>query len=96
MKHAAFLLPLLAFHGTPVLAQIMPAPEGEPTMVAQREIQEAHGESLCPLVVDARRLRDGSIKAVCNNQEDFRIFTLQGTTVAMKCSAARAQGISGC
>jgi hypothetical protein len=41
-------------------------------------------------------LKDGSIRAVCSNGEAYRVFTVKGMTVAMKCSAAAKLGVSGC
>ena len=84
------ILPSLA------LAQFGRAPDGEPAEVAQQIIQDNFSADVCPLVVDARRLGDGSITATCNNDETFRIFSAQGNGIAMRCAAARQLGISGC
>lgn len=78
------------------LAQFSRAPDGEPTEVAQQIIQDNFSPDVCPLVVDARRLGDGSITATCNNDETFRIFSAEGNGIAMRCAAARELGISGC
>ena len=78
------------------LAQFSRAPDGEPADVAQQIIPDNFSPDVCPLVVDARRLGNGSITATCNNDETFRIFSAQGNGVAMRCAAARELGISGC
>jgi hypothetical protein len=93
------LLPLgvaVALMGPPAAAQIKtgPAPAGEPRTVAAAAIQDA--DHPCGRVVDASRLQGGSIKAVCSNRETYRVFVVQGMTVAMKCSAAAKLGVSGC
>jgi hypothetical protein len=76
------------------LAQLSPAPAGEPTMVAQKAIQDAGHQ--CSLIVAATRLGDGSIRAVCNDGEIYRVFNFQGQSLAMKCSALKSLGVSGC
>jgi hypothetical protein len=83
---------------TQVAAQTVgPAPEGEAAVVAQRIILDNFDPPDCPLVVAANRLGDGSIKAICNNNESFRIFSVQEVgPVALKCSVAPLLGISGC
>lgn len=77
---------------------VVPAPNGEPAVVAQQVIHYNFDKSMCPLVVDAKRYGDGTIAALCNNGERFRIFGISGypDPVAMKCSAAEAFGIPGC
>lgn len=77
-------------------AQFSRAPNGEPAEVAQQIIQDNFPSDACPLVVDARRLGDGTITATCNNDETFRVFSLDGNGVAMRCAAARQMGITGC
>lgn len=77
-------------------AQIAAAPDGDPTIVAQKIIRENFEATDCPLVVRAVRFGDGSIKAFCSNSEAFRVFRIQGKQVAMRCSAAKALGVSGC
>ncbi|RWG71417.1 MAG: hypothetical protein EOQ67_07295 [Mesorhizobium sp.] len=77
-------------------AQFSRAPNGESAEVAQQIIQDNFSSDACPLVVDARRLGDGTITATCNNDETFRVFSMNGTGVAMRCAAARELGISGC
>ncbi|RUY96052.1 MULTISPECIES: hypothetical protein [unclassified Mesorhizobium] len=86
----AVLSPSLAF------AQLGRAPDGEPAEIAQQIIQDNFSAGTCPLVIDARRLGDGTITAMCNNEETFRVFSLDGNGVAMRCAAAREMGISGC
>lgn len=74
-----------------------PAPDGDAAVVAQRVILENFDEPDCPLVVKADRLGDGSIKAFCNNDESFRVFSVQGAgNMALKCSVAEQLGVSGC
>lgn len=77
-------------------AQFSRAPNGEPAEIAQQVIQDNFASDACPLVVNARRLGDGTITATCNNDETFRVFSMNGTGVAMRCAAARELGISGC
>ena len=82
---------------SPAYAQIGPAPEGEATVIAQKVIQAKHDSSACPLVVVAQRVGDGSIKALCNNRETFRVFYLREVgVVAMRCSAVATMGVEGC
>lgn len=71
-----------------------PAPSGSARMVASAAIQDA--DHPCGRVTDAFRTDTGGIRATCSNGEIYRVFTVQGRTVAMKCSAAVAMGISGC
>ena len=73
---------------------IGPAPDGEPIIVAQKIISDNFDPSICPLVVRAARLGDGSINAICDNLETFRVFRLLGKDVAMRCSVANSIGIS--
>lgn len=89
---------LLAASIMPAWAQQSgPAPSGNPAVVAQRIIHANFDNKDCPLVTKADRLGDGSIKAVCNNGETFRVFSVQAIgPVAMKCSAAVQRGVSGC
>jgi len=80
---------------TTALAQTTgPAPAGEAKAVAARAIAEA--EHPCPKVVTATRNSDGSISAVCSNKEDYRVFTLNGKVLVMRCSEARKLGVEGC
>ena len=74
--------------------KIGPAPEGPPKQIAAAAIRAA--EHPCGTVLDAIRLDTGGIRAVCSNGETYRIFTVQGNVVAMKCSAAARLGVSGC
>ena len=86
----------LAF-AVPAYAQLEAAPDGEPTMVAQHAIERAGFQGrVCSLVVSAQRVGDGSIKAICNDQETFRVFSVGGKALAMRCSAARKLGVEGC
>ena len=72
------------------------SPDGNTAAVARAVIRENFEPSDCPSVSDARRLGDGSIKASCSNGDTYRVFALNGKTVAMKCSAAATLGVSGC
>lgn len=71
-----------------------PAPAGDAKAVATRVIADA--EHPCPRVVGAVRNSDGSISAVCSNKEDYRVFSVKGDPVAMRCSAARKLGVRSC
>ncbi len=76
---------------------IGPAPDGPPRAVASAALRAAAHP--CARLLEALRLRDGSIRALCANgaaYETYRIFTIQGEPVAMKCSAAVRLGMSGC
>ena len=44
-----------------------------------------------------RRLQGASFarRAMCSNSEDYRLFTLNGKPVALRCSAARKLGVTG-
>ena len=78
----------------PIAAAVGPATPGDPFKVAYRAIKEA--DHPCPKVVSAVRNPDGAISATCSNKEDYRVFTLNGKNVTMRCSAARRLGVSGC
>lgn len=71
-----------------------PAPAGPPKSVAAAAIKDA--DHPCGIVSSATRLDSGGIRAVCSNGEAYRIFTVQGRVVAMRCSAAARIGVSGC
>ena len=75
---------------------IGPAPSGDADAVALMVILDNFDSRDCPKVVKAGRDSDGSIKAICSSGEEFRIFTLKGKSLAMKCSAVKAMGINGC
>lgn len=77
-----------------VQASISSAPLGDPKSIAIRAITEAGHP--CPQVVAASRNSDGSVSAVCSNQEDYRIFSVNMKIVVMRCSAVRDLGVSGC
>lgn len=74
--------------------KIGPAPAGSPKTVAAAAIRDA--DHPCGNVRDAIRLDTGGIRAVCSNGETYRIFTVDGKVVAMRCSAAARLGVSGC
>ena len=72
-----------------------PLPDGDPISIATTAIAEA--EHSCGAVIEADRLGDGSIRAVCDNGEEYRVTHLEGVgRVAMKCSAMRRLKIEGC
>jgi hypothetical protein len=99
MLRFSFLLMMISLtwgSAMAMAATMGPAPKGEATEIAQKIIHDNFDVSDCPLVVGAKRFGDGSIKAVCNTGEDFRVFSINKKPVAMKCSALKAMGISGC
>ena len=71
-----------------------PAPAGEPIVVAANAL--ADSVEPCPKVVRARRLQDGSIKAYCNNAEDYRVLMFKGEPIALRCSVLRKAHVQGC
>jgi hypothetical protein len=93
---AIFVLPLATNHS---FAQMRagPAPQGNAVVVAQRVIQDNFDEATCPLVTKANRLGDGSISAVCNTGERFRVFSMRAKgPMAVKCSEVARMGVAGC
>ncbi len=97
---ASFLLLATILLATAANAQTMrdigPAPSGDPPVVAQRVILDNFEKSDCPLVIKASRVGDGSIKAFCTNGESYRVFSLKGKSLALKCSVALKAGVAGC
>ena len=92
---AGFVTLLLATAATAQSLKTGPAPGGAAAAaVAALIIKEA--DHPCPKVTRAKRLKDGSITATCSNGETYRVATLSKRPFAMKCSAAKALGISGC
>lgn len=91
----AFLLSLLA---TPSFAFVIgAAPAGETPRVAHDIIVEEHGDATCAMVIESERLPDGSIRAICDNGEIFRVFSVEGIGgVAMRCSTLVELGMEGC
>jgi hypothetical protein len=73
---------------------IGPAPKGPAEQVAMAALTDAGHP--CGTVVRATRTDSGGIRAVCSNGEAYRVFTVNGQLVAMKCSAAAKQGVSRC
>lgn len=73
-----------------------PAPEGKAKVVATEVIQFNFDNVVCPKVLVAKRMPDGSITAACTNSEIFRVFSFKGKGVAMRCSVVKALGIEGC
>jgi hypothetical protein len=51
-----------------------PAPQGAPKSIATAAIKDA--DRPCGAVLDAIRLSDGSIRAVCSNGEAYLVFSL--------------------
>jgi hypothetical protein len=51
-----------------------PAPQGAPKSIATAAIEDA--DHPCGAVLDAIRLSDGSIRAVCSNGEAYLLFSL--------------------
>lgn len=93
----ALALMLSAATSAPAFSQQFgAAPSGEATVVAQRVIHANFDKRICPLVVSARRVGDGSIRAQCNNRERFMVFGMQGKAIAMRCSIAEQLGVKGC
>jgi len=74
-----------------------PAPSGEPTEVARKVIADNFDFRDCPAVIQAVRMLDGSIAAVCSNDETFRVFSIPsaGRDFAMRCSAVNKLNIPG-
>lgn len=74
-----------------------PAPEGKAAAVAQAIIHDNFEKQLCPKVAVAQRFPDGTISAICNNDEKFRVFSMDSVgNVALRCAAAAKLGIKGC
>jgi len=86
-----FSLPATAF-------ETAPAPAGKAIEVAKKVIGDNFEKNDCPSITKATRYKDGTIKAICSNGESFRVFTVVKLQkpVAMKCSAVKKLGISGC
>jgi hypothetical protein len=80
----------------PAHAQTGPAPDGDPVVVAEQIILKRFGPGICPFVTGATKLDDGSINALCQNGERFRVFTYMLRPIAMRCSVAEATGVEGC
>jgi len=51
-----------------------PAPQGAPQSIATAAMKDA--DRPCGAVLDAIRLSDGSIRAVCSNGEAYQVFSL--------------------
>lgn len=89
---AAFLITTFSTLVCGAGISVGPAPSGDAKAVATQALREA--EHPCPRVTSATRAADGSIKAYCNNREDYLIASLKGTTIALRCSAARKLGVN--
>lgn len=101
MQNIAALIASVAipFLTLPANAQISmgPAPEGKAAAVAQAIIHDNFDKQACPKVAVAQRLPDGTISAICSNDEKFRVFSMDSVgNVAMRCAAAAQLGIKGC
>lgn len=99
MRHRAFWAASIAvlFGSSPSTAQISmgPAPEGKAAAVAQVVIHDNFDKQVCPKVAVAQRFPDGTISAICNNDEKFRVFYMESVgNVALRCSAAAKLGIT--
>lgn len=66
----------------------------EDMRLASRVIKEAGHP--CGSVGVAVRLSDGSVRAICTNNEIYRVFRVGGEWAALKCSAAQRLGVQGC
>lgn len=75
-------------------AAIGAAPLCDPKTVAMAAIRDAGHP--CGKVVSAARRSEGDVRAVCSNGETYRIFTIKGEAMAMRCSAAAKIGVTGC
>lgn len=70
----------------------MPAPFGDPAIVAGLIIHDNFDKQTCPQVALATRREDGSIMAVCDNKEVFMVLIVKKITdgeeieIAMRCS----------
>ena len=95
-RHALFSLAFIAVVSSASAQSISigPAPSGNAITVASQVIKQA--EHPCPKVTGARRLKDGSITAKCSNAETYRVFSVKDKPVALRCSVAKAIGVSGC
>ncbi|MFT3672041.1 HIRAN domain-containing protein [Aestuariivirga sp.] len=71
-------------------------PTPNPVREAERVIHDNFGISLCPKVTRAAALADGSVAATCSNDERYRVMTVAGQRVAMRCSVAQSIGVEGC
>lgn len=94
MLHWLILALCVMTFASALAATMGPAPTGDPKAVSVRAIAAA--KHPCPTVVRASRNPDGSVSAVCSNKEDYRIFSLDGQSIVMKCSEVRKLGVSGC
>lgn len=95
IRVAAVLACLSLYAGAARAQETGPAPPGSTDEVAHEAILASGCP--CPDLLRASRLDDGSLMAVCRNGEDYRVFTLDGEAVALRCSAVRAQtGKPGC
>jgi hypothetical protein len=83
---------------SPAAAEVRvgPAPPGEAAAVALRVILDNFDPPDCPRIQTALRMGDGGIHAVCSNQETYRVFTVDGKPLALRCSALRRIGVQAC
>jgi hypothetical protein len=73
-------------------SELGPAEDGDPAVVAFKVINGNFDDTDCPSVTQAKRLKDGSVYAICSNGERFRVYG----KISMKCSAAEKLGVAGC
>lgn len=92
----ALLTSVGGYPAAPVHGQVAigAAPLGEPKIVAASAIRDAGHP--CGKVLSAVRRSEGDVRAVCSNGETYRIFTVKGEAIAMRCSAAAKIGVTGC
>src|SRR6266536_1412987 len=81
----AFLIAAFSTIACGASVSVGPAPAGDAKVVATKALRDA--EHPCPRVTSATRAQDGSIKAYCSNREDYLIASLNGSTIALRCSA---------
>ena len=73
-----------------------PTAPPDPIQEAELVILRNFDKDQCPRVAKAAALSDGSIAATCSNDERYRVMTVGGQRVAMRCSAAQSIGVEGC
>jgi hypothetical protein len=97
----AVLVCATALSGDAISQEIGPAPAGDPTQIAAVVISRQFEDFACSEVIEATRLNDGSIRAICTNTRNerpaFRVFHhARLGNMAVNCAAASRFGISGC
>jgi hypothetical protein len=87
----AMLVGMLIYYMQPVVG---PVPQGDPISLAERMISDA-GHS-CPELRAADLYGDGSVHATCTNGETYRLVTINGMPLALRCRALTMMGFVGC